>query len=181
VAHIEFQNAYEVEHIARKCIATHHKHLVEANIRYLFRDGPWSSKDRTTWGRAIKVTARERHLTGNDFCIVINTKVWKAIEYHQQVALVDHELSHCGRKADDDDDGNPVWYEVSHSIEDFVGVIKRHGLWSEDVQRIARAIEQHQLPSLLDHGLEDDETEREEVDDNELPLTGLNLSESLPN
>jgi len=182
MALIEFDDAYEVEMIARKCIGKHHGHLVEARIKYLFREGPWSSKDRTTWGRALKVTARERHLTDYDFCVVINSKVWRLLEQHQKTALIDHELSHCGRKADDDKDGNPIWYEVSHDIEDFAAAVRRHGLWSEDVRKIARAIEQHSEPSLLEFGLEDVELEREEDDSNALPFTDQEkLSESLPN
>jgi len=180
MAAIEFENAYEVEIIARKCIGSHHGHLVEARIKYLFREGPWSSKDRTTWGRGFKVTARERFLTGFDFCVVINRKVWSIIEQHQKVALVDHELSHCGRRADDDEDGNPQWYEVSHDIEDFAGIVRRHGLWSEDVRKIARAIEQHSGPSLLEFGLE--EPEQEEDETNVLSFTDQQkLSEGLPN
>lgn len=47
----------------------------------------------------------------------------------QMDALLDHELRHCGF----DQKGAPII--VQHDVEEFVGTIKRYGLWFEDVQR----------------------------------------------
>lgn len=150
----EFNDAPDVEYIAVTIINENHGHLAEAKIKYLFREGPWSSKDRTTWGQAVKVSSRDKHLTGYDFLIIINYKVWCAIDLQQKRALVDHELCHCGRHADDDKEGNPRWYIVGHDLEDFVSVVRRHGYWAESVARMAKAMDLHRQSNLLDHGLE---------------------------
>jgi hypothetical protein len=65
-----------------------------------------------------------------------------------RMALVDHELSHCWFATVDNDgvtqkfhqDGSPWWTIRGHDLEEFCGVVERHGLWSEDLRAMARVI-----------------------------------------
>lgn len=136
----EWTEAPEVAEVASKLIDEYHSHLVEAKIAYLFREGPWSSQDRTTWGKAYKVSGRDNFLTGYDFYLVINREVWHALDEASRTALIDHELMHCSR-GDDDKNGNPVWSMRGHGLEDFNAVVRRHGMWNEAVKRYLAAAE----------------------------------------
>ena len=149
----KWEAAPEVEKIAIQCIGDHHSHLVEANIKYLFRRGKWSSQDRETWGKAYKASDRDKFLSGYDFILAINITVWSQLKGDQRIALVDHELSHCSR-GDDDKAGNPMWYIRGHDLEDFVPVVRRYGPWNEDARRYLAAAEKKEIqesePTLFD-------------------------------
>lgn len=125
----KFEPAPEVERIAWNLIKKYHNHLINANIRYLFRRGPWTSKKRETLGQATKVSGVDQFLTGLDFIIMINVAVWNQLDQKEKIALVDHELEHC---CEEDD----KYFIQGHDVEDFLAVIKRNGFWSPDLKRI---------------------------------------------
>lgn len=131
----EWREALEVAKVARELIEKHHTHLAEARILYLFREGKWSSQDRTTWGKAYKVSERDKFIHEYDFLLVINDEVWQSLDAPSRTALVDHELAHCGQKL------NGNWYIIGHDLEDFAAVVRRNGLWNENVKRYLRAAE----------------------------------------
>lgn len=147
MAGTSYEHLTEVEEIARELIQGFHKDLVEANIAYLMRDSKtWTVKRKTCWGSAKKLSSETKFLTddgdteGYDFIITINASVWKGITQDMKKALVDHELCHCAR-GDDNKAGEPTWYIDGHTVEDFAAVIRRHGLWSEEIKMIVRAME----------------------------------------
>ncbi|MDQ7790047.1 MAG: putative metallopeptidase, partial [Clostridia bacterium] len=123
----KFVDAPEVEKIAHDLLEEHHGHLAEARVCYLFRLGPWASKGDVVLGKAYKVSDRDKYLHGYDFLIVINKDYWPALTEDQRVALVDHELCHCSR-GEDTSDGFPKWEIRNRTVEEFVEVIRRHGL-----------------------------------------------------
>ncbi|MCL6479322.1 MAG: hypothetical protein K6T65_13095 [Peptococcaceae bacterium] len=139
----EWIKAPEVERLAKQLINECHSHLTEANIMYLFRDGPWSSQDRTTWGKAVKVSGRDKFIHEYDFLIIINKEIWTILTEDQRKALVDHELMHC-YLSDYDKEGNPVWSIRGHDLEDFAAVVRRHGMWNDAVKRYLKAAERRE-------------------------------------
>lgn len=146
----KFIDAPEVAEIAHDLLEEHHGHLAEARVYYLFRLGPWASKGDVVLGKAYKVSDRDKYLHGYDFLIVINKDYWPALTEEQRVALVDHELCHCSR-GEDTSDGYPKWEIRNHTVEEFVEVIRRHGLWKEDVKRfIEVGIEANRQLTLYD-------------------------------
>lgn len=136
----EFYDASdEVVALAKKLIEDHHGHLIEANIKYLFRTGNWEVKKRDTWGQAKKVSKETNFLTGYDFIILLHQDVWAQLTPDDKEALLDHELQHCS--AGIDSDGNNVWYIQGHDFEDFLAIIRRHGLWTPALKKIETALE----------------------------------------
>lgn len=129
----KYRFAAEVEEIARKLIAEHHPHLASAKIAYLMADKLPPVRGRPRGGMAAKASERERALHGYDFVITINREVWRELTPAQREALVDHELSHCGLSV------TGCWTILPHDLEEFAGVVKRHGLWSEDVRAFGKA------------------------------------------
>lgn len=156
-----FEDAPDVENVAWELIPTYHKHLTTARIRYLRRSGDWVSGGKTRLGSAVKLSARDRHLVGADFAVIVNDDEWAELEPARRRAVVDHELCHLGMN----DDG--AWCLLRHDVEEFGEVIARHGLWNADVQAFAQAVQDAPAIQLrLPLGArEDDESEGEEPGD----------------
>jgi len=133
--------------VARRLIAKHHSHLVEAKIKYLFRTGSWSTQKRETWGKAQRISGQQAFLTGLDFVITVHMDVWEQLDEKERIALVDHELAHCC-KGEDDPEGNPTWYIQGHDVEEFISVIRRHGLWRPSLKKIDKAVQEHKQLTL---------------------------------
>lgn len=131
--------------IARELIQAYHGHLVEARIAYLWREGKWASKGVTTLGKAYKLSGHNEYLSEKDFVVVLNHDVWKGMSPDQRRALVDHELTHCG--CAEDSEGNRTWCISLHDLEEFVQIVRRHGLWHPEGPRFKQAIREYeQLP-----------------------------------
>lgn len=149
--------APEVERIARRLIPFHHPHLHGTRIEYVFREKAKTSGDYTTWGQAkiirglpaMLATPGAQSSAGLEFFVVeIAHDVWDEIQAPQREALVDHELSHCGITTDDD--GNTRLAMVRHEIEEFSGVLRRHGMWKADVARFLANVGPRQLDLFTD-------------------------------
>jgi hypothetical protein len=140
-----YRVAEEVAELAAELILEVHGHLSEAKICYLFRTDEWTKKGgRYVYGKASKVPEQWRYLSGYDLLVVINQSVWTTLTPERRAALVDHELCHFERI--DDAAGNvKSWTLVDHDVEEFIGVVRRHGLWKEDVSELVKAGQQMQI------------------------------------
>jgi hypothetical protein len=137
--------------------------------------------DDPAWaGKCKKASAFERDMTGKIFLIFINQTWWNLAEKGKQLALIDHELCHIGRKSDEPEyfqetktysRWNPAelpesWILIEHDVEEFAGVIERHGLWDRGVERIADACAIHQRQMTLGEYMKQDEgQEADELDE----------------
>lgn len=144
----ELKEAPEVQELAARLIDNIHTHLAEARIKYLFRTGKWEHGGKMILGKAEKVAAKWKYLTEFDFVVTINRDAWFANSKEVREAILDHELTHCAR-GEDDKQGNPKWYIMPHTIEDFVNIIQRHGLWTTSLQNLVKANEEYEQLSLL--------------------------------
>ncbi len=63
------------------------------------------------------------------------------------LAVVDHELYHCGQERDGDgeprytQDGDPVWGIRPHDVEEFGGVVRRWGIEASAARPLVEAID----------------------------------------
>jgi hypothetical protein len=121
-----------------------HTDLAKASIAYVFRE-KMTTRDRVVWGKASKASGEIEFFNGYDFVLKFNWVQWRNLSAMQKVALVDHELSHCGHE-EDEKTGGDKWVMVSHDIEEFSGIVKRWGLWRPDLVVFAGAVvHAHQL------------------------------------
>lgn len=133
----KFAEAPEVMELAKKIIVEHHSHLIEARIVYLFRNGKWVKKGRAVLGQA-KLAAEDARFIGQyDFIIIVNLNAWNNAGVTTREALVDHELTHC--ECEIDRAGNNRWKIADHDVHEFISIVRRHGPWASDLQRLLKA------------------------------------------
>ncbi len=132
-------------------------HLIDLFEKNLI--GFYFRKDNPKWaGKCKKTTEFEREITGKLIFIFVNQKWWNVTNTKQHKALLDHEMSHIGRKNDEPEyckeigifkrwnpaDNPSSWCIIEHDIEEFAGVVERHGLWELGIERIADACAIHE-------------------------------------
>ncbi len=138
--------ADEPARLASKLIREYHRHLLEANIVYLFTTQKRKSKGKDVFAKADMPNDVMRFFSAADgsaeadFVITFGKEAWQAFDEHQREALVDHELCHCER-GDDDKDGEPTWKTRGHDLEEFAEVVRRHGLWDDCTKEMAQAMQ----------------------------------------
>jgi hypothetical protein len=135
---IKYEIAKDVQNLAETLIAKYHPHLVDANIAYIFKTDTWKKNGKTILGSAHRCSEKEKLLHGYDFIITLNHFVWATVDVKTKMAILDHELCHCGWNDDE-----AKFILVPHDLEDFVDVVRRHGLYMPDVEAMGRAM--HQL------------------------------------
>ena len=104
---------------------------------------------KTCLGTARKISGLNAYLSGDEegeafdettdvcpepyFLVTMCEPLWNALTDAQRVALTDHELSHLFVE-----DGKLTL--LPHDLEEFIGVVHRHGLWIGDVEAFAAVV-----------------------------------------
>ncbi len=153
---MNYENAPEVETIAKAVIAEHFEEIKELQsfdnlkIAYLWRPEAQSmGEGRVVAGCCVHVDDRNYALHGFDFMIVIARDVWdgaSVINPDFQKALVHHELKHVGFRYDkdggikvDEESGRLVGYCRHHDIEEFEEVLSVYGAWHGELRKFLAA------------------------------------------
>lgn len=140
--------APEVKEIAEQLIPLYHPHLSGARIEYVFTDKVTKRANKEVWGTMRKVSnlaaylagdqqSRQQGVTEEFFVMTITEPIWEDLEEDKREALVDHELCHAMLQIDKK--GDPKLSILPHDLEEFTAIVKRHGLWREDVKRFAES------------------------------------------
>lgn len=130
-----------------------HQHLVQATVGMLWADGGFKKQGRTVIGQAEqpnfmaggwKRARQEMQFyqwfgTIPDFVITLDGMYCHACTDLEFVALVEHELYHCGQERDafgapkfSRSTGMPCFTIAGHDVEEFVGVVRRYGVGGSD-------------------------------------------------
>ena len=135
--------------LVRDLVAEFHTDIAEAKIALCWINSVKPDRDgHLLWGRAKKIGELEKEFHEHDFVIILNKQVWRTLPEKGKRALVDHELSHCGVECDEKT-GEPRYHTKKHDVEDFVGVVRRHGLWKSDLEQFVNAaLKREQMPLL---------------------------------
>lgn len=166
----EWMPAPEVEAIAESLIEEIDRHmdLGKARIEYVFVRPAPKSKGRTVWGSARKISGLAAHLAARHraarfrepvpfFVVSISHDIWVDLDERQRRALVDHELCHLW--VAEDEDGELVLGVGGHDVEEFAGVIARHGLWNRSNEAFARGLSANVVAGIDSlEGLANDDT-----------------------
>lgn len=130
---MQFRSAPEVETLATDLIKQYHEHLLGVRIECFFCEKIPKVRGKSVWGYARKITGLAAALASHGsesedfFTVVIAWPVWQILSESQMRALIDHELCHCGVTPE----GTLTIH--THDLEEFHGVVARHGLWTPDL------------------------------------------------
>lgn len=130
----------------------HHVELSRTNVKIALAWALAWKQDvdgRLVLGKCKKASELDRELHRFDFVILLNRDFWQnpRVSDAQRMALLDHELCHCGISCDErgdpkrDERGRFVYRIVKHSIEEFTEVIQRHGVYKADLETFAMALQ----------------------------------------
>jgi hypothetical protein len=149
----QFAIAHEAALIGKRLVSDFHLHLSETRIEYVFLWKTPEKLQREIWGRAKKVSGLSAWFATEDreaeplpdsfFVIELAWQVWRRLNDRQKTALVDHELSHCNIN----DKLKPCL--KGHDCEEFNQIIRRHGLWMDDVRQLLEAAKEAEENPLL--------------------------------
>lgn len=154
----KFRTAEDVAKIAADLIETvpQHEDLGMARIEYVFIQKHVTSHGRWVLARASKVGGLhafiaaafhlDHHVEPTPFYVIeVAEDTWTGLSDEGRRALVDHELCHLHVSLDED--GEPVLGMRGHDLEEFEAIIRRHGLWKDDIRVFSAAVaEQLSLP-----------------------------------
>lgn len=142
----------EIATIAKDLIEKYHQHLIDfsVKIRYVFTDVTPKSAGKEVWGTCKKVSGLNAYLEGNNdtfFVITISKDIWDILPQDKRIALIDHELCHAWAEVkknkeneEDAEIDNPVKLSIKpHDLEEFSCIVRRHGLWREDIEDFVEA------------------------------------------
>lgn len=174
---VTFRPAPAVERVAKTLISKYHMDLSDhdVDIRYVFRSEHAKSSGKAVFGRAKKISGLNAYLAalddpdetgiegaeGDFFVIEIAEDIWRELKQDARVALVDHELSHCGVTFDKDENLKLVC--LPHDLEEFNAIVERHGLWRPDVAEFDKALRLSFEMGVVDH-VEEEVASRDNFD-----------------
>lgn len=116
-----------------------HRHLVNARIEWLFRKAI-KRQGEVIGAKMGTAGARLNFLQGADFVCEVNWEQWRGLSSEARVALIDHELCHCGV-----DQETSKYLLIPHDVEEFRAIVQRHGLWNTGLQALEGAMRQLDL------------------------------------
>lgn len=122
-----------------------HRHLTSARIAYLFVE-QMHDGEKVTLAKVGKASALIAYLADFDFVLKVNWTAWRELTAEQRIALIDHELCHCGVDAE-----TSAYVMLHHDIEEFGQIVRRWGFWTEDLEGFA--VEVGAQLELLDKAL----------------------------
>jgi hypothetical protein len=130
-------------------LSQHHPELAEASIVLAWRYGWTPDQDgHETIGKCLKASDLNKELHGFDAVVLLNRDIWGDSEFTNEMkgAVIDHELSHLAPATDQlgepkrDEHGRPVFRIRRHDIEEFSGVVERHGAWRHEIETFVKAL-----------------------------------------
>jgi hypothetical protein len=130
-----FMWADQAQALAQVLIPVLHEHLVNARLAYLFKESMKLGPDRIKLGTAQRAAAQLEYLSDHDFVLTFNHEAWRTLSMEQRIALVDHELCHCGCDLEKSRFGI-----MHHDVEEFGAVIRRWGLWKPDLANFGKDV-----------------------------------------
>lgn len=142
-----------------------HQHLQHATLGVILTNAECRSKGATVLGRAhvgepAGSDAWQKHMKADlltrqfgsipDFYLILSAPFIQdrlgENDSPAVCALIEHELYHCAPMLRDgaplfQKDGSPKWRIRPHDVEEFIGVVRRYGAHSPELQALTEAAE----------------------------------------
>lgn len=127
-----------LDKLAEELRMKHHEHLHDSQIVFLMTKKAPVKGGMMSYGKTKCPSGMLKHFARADFVIVITAQLWDKADREKRMAMVDHELCHCS--FEEDEDGSRTWTIRHHDVEEFTGIIDRHGLWQEPLLEFGAAV-----------------------------------------
>lgn len=134
-----FMATQEIFDLGDKLIMAHHPEALDANIAYMFRSKSSKSGGKTKLASCILASDLQKALHGYSYVIEIAADEWDHFEQNQREALLLHEILHIAAK-ENEKTGDVTWGLRHHDTEEFRKVVEVYGLWTGDIEEMAKAI-----------------------------------------
>jgi hypothetical protein len=143
---VSFRIAPEVQKIGDALVGKYHTHLQEYDVlvRYWFRDDTPKKNGALVLGTCERVTGKAKMHAKQEldfFLIIISEPQWEKLDDTQRMALVDHELAHAWCEYDEEKE-ELVLSLRPHDLEEFGDIVKRYGLWKQDITQFMVAAQE---------------------------------------
>jgi predicted metallopeptidase len=126
--------------LMKKLIAAYNPNAVEANVCLMFRSKCSKRGGKLVLGKTKKESDRAKLLHGFDYIIELGADAWQELSNSQREALLLHEVLHIS--AVENGDGSMDYGIEQHDTEEFRKVIEAFGLWTPDLEELAKTIEE---------------------------------------
>ena len=143
VAYIIKENAASLYEMMYSVLEKWHSHLNMPHV-LLFWQSNWpTDKDgHTKLARISLSDDRIKELVEHEIIIDLNRELCNTLTRDQQVAVLDHEFCHIDITEGDegpklDERGRTCYRKRRHDLEEFRCIVRRHGLYMQDVQAFA--------------------------------------------
>jgi hypothetical protein len=140
-----YAEAEQPEAVGAVLVETLHPHLINAAVGYLYRK-EMARNGAEVWAKASKVGGKLAHYTHLDFLIEVNWSRWLMLSDERRIALIDHELMHCGYDGEHD-----RYVLVPHDLEEFNAIARRWGSWRPSMAHFATALGEGAQLALFTH------------------------------
>lgn len=126
--------------LAARLVDQHHGRLAEAKISYVMRNGTWRKKGEAVDADVSVVSGANRFEMDKHFRVTINAELWEKANENTRLYILDKQLSRCWR--DETATGDVRWSLRDYQIKEFTSLINRHGLITEDLRQLDKALKQ---------------------------------------
>ena len=116
-------------------------------------------------GKMEKTTGVWKYLSEYNYVMLLHKPVYMDLTENQQNALVFHELMHIKSREDKDD--NVHWSVKNHDVEEFICVVKKHGLWSPQLKVLGSFIEDKEEEEIDVEEIDEEDTEEKDKEEDE--------------
>lgn len=128
--------------MAADIIEEEHSGLQEAKITY------WFVAELKHAGEEVDadlqlVSGLNRKESGTIFRVLLNKRVWERADAKYRAFILDNQLERCGKG--ETKNGEARWYKRDYAVKAFPGVVRRHGLITEDLRQFDAAMRQMSL------------------------------------
>lgn len=163
---VSWREAPDLAELAAPIIEAHHPHLDGFPVRFVWRSearkvGKRKTNDPVGAAGTCEIvsgrfaffvmTDEEKQLAedagapGKMFWIEIAEPIWEMFTEAQRIALLDHEICHCGVAYPEEKDGAEMFL-IEHDSEEFKDIVRRHGLWEPGLEDMAAVMLGFEIP-----------------------------------
>lgn len=127
-----YENAESVEAVANSLIPSYHPELVNARMRYVFKEKAGKKGGKTIFGTVKKTSDLMVFLIEADFLIEVGLDAWNEMDGPKRTAAVDHLLERIYGE-EDENSGEMKWKLREPDVQEFSSILSRHGAWNDDL------------------------------------------------